>query len=71
MRNVQQAKELDISPNYYCEKKALCPFSSFFSTLYHKLQGPLRDIQAHILGSGVRKLWSFQKMKSLESPSRL
>ena len=63
MRNVQQAKELDIFPNL--------PVFQFFSTLYHKLQGPLRDIQAHSLGCGVRKLWSFQKMKSLESPSRL
>ena len=70
MCNVQQAKELDISPDYCCKKNAL-PVFQFFSTLYHKLQGPLRDIQAHILGSGVRKLWSFQKMKSLESPSRL
>ena len=52
-------------------KKSALPIFQFFSTLYHKLQGPLRDIQAHILGSGVRKLWSFQKMKSLESPSRL
>ena len=70
MRNVQQAKELNIFPNYCCEKKRFAHFP-VFSTLYHKLQGPLRDIQAHILGSGVRKLWSFQKMKSLESPSRL
>ena len=64
MRNVQHAKELNTSPT--------CPFSSFLAhcIINYKL-GPLWDIQAHILESGVRKLWSFQKMKSLESPSRL
>ena len=42
---------------------------SLFSTSYHKLPPLLRDIQVHILVSGrVHKLWTFDKMKSLESP---
>ena len=63
-------KNLTFPPIITVKKNAL-PVFQFFSTLYHKLEGPLQDIQAHILESGVRKLWSFQKMKSLESPSRL
>ena len=68
MRTVQQAKELDISPNYSCEKSAL-PVFQFFSTLYHKLLRLVGDIQVHILVSGcVHKLWTFDEMKSLEAP---
>ena len=59
--NIVWKFQIDFAPDFFNVSQ--------FSTSYHKLLRLVGDIQVHILVSGcVHKLWTFDEMKSLESP---